>query len=335
MSISIRTVHNQQGGIVMSRPLRIEYPGAMYHVTSRGNEKKDIFYSPRDKDKFLEIISSSHDKFKIILHSFCLMTNHYHLLIETTKANLSKCMQFINSAYTNYFNKKRARYGHLFQHRYTGILVEEESYLIRLSRYLHLNPVRAKMSKKPEDFKWSSYKYFLNNKEFPDFLDIDRTLRFFDNDPLRYKEYVEEGLSGEIDNPLIDTFAGAILGRKEFIETVKKKYIAAGDIKYRDLPSLRMINNDILDPGYILNKLSSYTPAEITRKDKKKIGVYLLRKYTDLTLEEIASKMHFIEPVTATAAYKIHSRVGEQVNVPTKFNKLLCSFDSKLSNGEA
>ncbi|MDA3902779.1 MAG: transposase, partial [Desulfuromusa sp.] len=141
----------------MSRQLRIVYPGAYYHVTSRGNERKDVFKSQRDREKFLEYLTSATERYGAVVHAFCLMSNHYHLLLETPEGNLSQIMRHINGAYTTYFNMKRKRSGHLFQGRFKAILIEADEYLTELSRYIHLNPVRAGIVEKPEQYKWSSY----------------------------------------------------------------------------------------------------------------------------------------------------------------------------------
>ena len=135
----------------MARPLRIEYPGALYHVTSRGNEQKDVFKSQRDREKFLSYVESAVVRYGAVVHIWCLMSNHYHLLLETPSGNLSQIMRHINGAYTTYFNVKRKRAGHLFQGRYKAILVEVDAYALELLRYVHLNPVRAGMVAKPED----------------------------------------------------------------------------------------------------------------------------------------------------------------------------------------
>jgi len=123
----------------MPGPLRIEYPGAFYHVTSRGNERKAIFKSRRDREKFLEYLESASQRYAAIIHIYCLMDNHYHLPIETPSGNLAQIKQHINGAYTTYFNVKRKRSGHLFQGRYRSILVEADAYAKELSRYIHLN----------------------------------------------------------------------------------------------------------------------------------------------------------------------------------------------------
>ena len=127
----------------MSRPLRITYPGAFYHITARGNEQKPVFKSKRDREKFIEYLQSASERYNAVIHVYCLMDNHYHLMLETPSGNLPRIMLHINGAYTNYFNVKRGRAGHLFQGRYRAILVQKDEYAKELSRYIHLNPVRA------------------------------------------------------------------------------------------------------------------------------------------------------------------------------------------------
>ena len=141
----------------MSRPLRIEYPGAVYHVTSRGNEKKPVFKDDNDRQNFLNTLQHVNKRYNWICHTYCLMTNHYHLLIETPDGNLSIGMRQLNSVYTQLFNKRHGRTGHLFQGRYKAILIQKDSHLLEVCRYVVLNPVRAKMVDKPEGWKWSSY----------------------------------------------------------------------------------------------------------------------------------------------------------------------------------
>jgi len=129
----------------MARPLRIEYPGAFYHVINRGNEDEDIYRSVRDRRKFLEYVEDAVCRYSLSNHSYCLMPNHYHLLIEAHEANLSKSIQWLNVSYATYFNNKYQRSGHLFQGRFKSLLVDADEYLKELSRYIHLNPVRANL----------------------------------------------------------------------------------------------------------------------------------------------------------------------------------------------
>jgi putative transposase len=142
----------------MARPLRIEYDGALYHVTSRGNERKAIFRDDDDRLIFLDALQKVNERFNWKCHAYCLMNNHYHLIIETPDGNLSKGMRQLNGVYTQEFNRRHHRVGHVFQGRYKSILIDKESYLLEVSRYVVLNPVRAKAVKRPEDWKWSSYR---------------------------------------------------------------------------------------------------------------------------------------------------------------------------------
>ncbi|MFQ6673753.1 MAG: transposase, partial [Fidelibacterota bacterium] len=129
----------------MARPLRIEYPGAYYHVMNRGNAGENIFPGRDDKEKFLEYLAKAAEQYGIVVHTYCLMSNHYHLLMETPEANLSSAIQWLNVSYAVSYNRKHRRKGHLFGGRFKALLVDAEEYLTHLSRYIHLNPVRAKM----------------------------------------------------------------------------------------------------------------------------------------------------------------------------------------------
>jgi REP element-mobilizing transposase RayT len=145
----------------MARPLRVEYPGAFYHVINRGNSLEKIFTSTRDYEKFLQYLEKAAERFALIIHTYCLMDNHYHLLIETPEPNLSMTMQWLNVSYATYFNRKQDRSGHLFQGRFKAILIDADAYLKHLSRYIHLNPVRAGIINTPRQYHWSSYPSFI------------------------------------------------------------------------------------------------------------------------------------------------------------------------------
>jgi putative transposase len=141
----------------MSRPLRIAYPGAVYHITSRGNEKKPVFKDDQDRVNFLNTLQHVNKRYNWICHAYCLMSNHFHLLIETPDGNLSLGMRQLNGVYTQLFNKWHGRVGHLFQGRYKAILIQKDSHLLEVCRYVVLNPVRAKMVENAEEWMWSSY----------------------------------------------------------------------------------------------------------------------------------------------------------------------------------
>jgi putative transposase len=204
----------------MSRPLRIEYPDAVYHVTSRGNARNDIFLSDSDRESFLAVLSGVVRRFNWLCHAYCLMDNHYHLLIETPDGNLSKGMRQLNGVYTQKYNWHHTKTGHVFQGRYKAILVEKDSYLLELCRYVVLNPVRAKMTEKPEQWKWSSYRFTTGLKNPPEYLTTNWILGFFSQKKTEaqklYRKFVREGIG--LKSPWKELQGQILLGEDAFID---------------------------------------------------------------------------------------------------------------------
>jgi len=228
----------------MARPLRIIYPGAFYHITSRGNERKEIFETDIDREKFLSYLESATRRYGAVIHVWCLMKNHYHLLLETPAGNLSEIMRHINGAYTTYFNIKRKRSGHLLQGRYKAILVEADVYAQELSRYIHLNPVRIGAVAKAADYRWSSYRDYISLREAPEWLQRNFILNYFGGASAegekKYRKYVEEAIGPDKGNPWEEVLHSTFLGREDFIKNVRKKHI--GDkCADRNIPALRML----------------------------------------------------------------------------------------------
>ena len=205
----------------MSRPLRIEYPDAVYHVTTRGNAKNDIFYSDSDREAFLKILSGVVSRFNWLCHAFCLMDNHYHLLIETPDGNLSKGMRQLNGVYTQKYNWMHQKEGHVFQGRYKAILVEKESYLLELCRYVVLNPVRAGMTEKPEQWRWSSYRFTAGMKTPPAYLTTGWILELFHQKKTEaeklYQKFVTAGIG--LKSPWKELRGQILLGEEEFVDS--------------------------------------------------------------------------------------------------------------------
>jgi len=163
----------------MTRPLRIEYAGALYHVTARGDRQEDIFLDDEDRHVWLEILSQVCSRFNWRCYAWCQMDNHYHIMIETAEGNLSQGMRQLNGVYTQKSNRRHNRVGHVFQGRYKAILVEKDSYLLELSRYIVLNPLRARMVKDVADWEWSSYPAMINPEIAPDWLETGWILACF------------------------------------------------------------------------------------------------------------------------------------------------------------
>jgi putative transposase len=155
----------------MARPLRIEFPGAVYHVTSRGDRREAIFDDDADRHAFLNVVAQATERFDAAILAYCLMDNHYHLVIHTRRGNLSRFMQQLNGVYTQAYNRRHRKVGHLFQGRFKGILVDENAYLLEVCRYVDLNPVRARMVRDPGNWRWSSYSAHTGNAVSPDWLD--------------------------------------------------------------------------------------------------------------------------------------------------------------------
>lgn len=205
----------------MTRPLRIEYAGALYHVTSRGDRQEDIYLDDLDREDWLAVLAQTCDRFNWLIHAYCQMTNHYHLLVETVDANLSRGMRQLNGVYTQHFNLRHNQVGHLFQGRYKAILVQRDSYLLELSRYVVLNPLRARMIKRLEQWAWSSYPAIMGSSPIPDWLDADWLLGQFGSRRTRARlKYAEFVMQGEgLPSPL-DTVRGQLfLGDDEFVES--------------------------------------------------------------------------------------------------------------------
>ena len=206
----------------MARPLRVEFEGAVYHVTSRGNAGAKIFLDDVDRSRFLEVLNDVVGRFGWICHAYCLMGNHYHLLIETPEPNLSRGMQHLNGVYTQWFNRRRSRNGHLVQGRFKSILVEKESYLLELARYIVLNPVRAKMVRAAKDWKWSSYRATSGQADPPEFLAVDWLLSQFGKNRAEaadaYRRFVGEGKGIDIWEELTGS---VLMGGNAFVQSLK------------------------------------------------------------------------------------------------------------------
>jgi len=206
----------------MARPLRIEYEGALYHVTSRGNARNKVFFSDSDRLSFLETLGEVVSRHGWICHAYCLMSNHYHLLVETPSPNLSRGMQLLNGVYTQSLNRTHKRSGHVFQGRFKAILVERDSYLLELARYIVLNPVRAKMVRSARDWPWSSYRATAGMVDPPPFLTVDWTLAQFSDERssaiTAYRRFVGQGREVDVWK---DLRGGSLLGTKTFIEDMR------------------------------------------------------------------------------------------------------------------
>lgn len=209
----------------MARPLRIEFPGALYHVTSRGDRKESIYAGDQDRAAFLEVLGEVVRDFHWVCHAWCLMDNHYHLVIETPDANLGKGMRQVNGVYTQFYNRRHEQSGHLFQGRYKAILVDRDAYAMEVARYVVLNPVRAKLVPSPERWRWSSYRATVGLEPAPDWFEIDACLAAFASTRSvarrRYERFVAEGIGRE--GPWKELRAQIYLGDERFVTRMQAR----------------------------------------------------------------------------------------------------------------
>jgi len=238
----------------MVRPLRIEYPGAWYHVTSRGNEKKKIFSDDQDKRRFLEILSATSTLYAVEVHAYVLMENH--LVLMTSEANLSGFMQRFNTTYTVSYNRRHKRSGHLYQGRYKAILIEKDSYLLELSRYVHLNPVRIKQFSRRaikeklkiiRTYPWSSYRGYIRLKDRDSFIDYRKILGMIEGSDdqerrKRYARFVISGIGKEMNMSFWGDVKGqAVLGSEGFADWVYRNFLSEHSSDTRELPGIRQL----------------------------------------------------------------------------------------------
>lgn len=224
----------------MSRPLRIEFAGALYHITSRGNGREAIFLDDQDRSLFLWVLSEVIRDFNWVAHAYCLMGDHYHLLIETPEGNLSKGMRQLNGVYTQRFNRRHGRVGHVFQGRFKAIIVQKESYLMELARYIVLNPVRAGMVCHPGEWPWSGYRATIGFCATPPWLTTDWLLGGFstqrDKAMVLYASFVAEGSNQP--SPWRELQHQIYLGSATFVETMQHKIRA--DMALSEIPSVQI-----------------------------------------------------------------------------------------------
>jgi putative transposase len=314
----------------MSRPLRIEYAGAIYHITSRGIDRREIFRDDKDREHFVQLLREGADFDKVEVMAYCLMPNHFHFLLSTKKPNLSRFMQRMNTAYTRYFNYKYKRVGPLMQGRYKALLVGSPEYLVTLSRYIYLNPVKVKpVAKKSQaeqelllrGYKWSSYAGVLNSKKRSRYFHCERVLDFIGGDNeagrKRYEDYVLAGIPGTAENPMSEVKSQFLLGSEEFIKQIREDYLKGKDLK-QFKPQVREIRQPTISE--IAGKVAKeygVSPAELLEarskhKEARKVLIELSYRICleDKTLRELGRELGGI---SGAGIGLVHTRLKEEI----------------------
>ena len=317
----------------MARPLRVEYPGAFYHVISKGNAGEKVFKTKKDKEKFLEYLEKDVELFSVIIHSFCIMTDHYHLLIETPLANLSTAVQWLNGSYATYYSKRHKRDGQVFHGRFKSILTEKDDYIKELSRYVHLNPVRAKIAKSPLEYRWSSYASFVEKTSEYEWLETDGLLTYFDkrrkSSVLKYKKFVEDVDAGSLKNQGKGLIAGFILGGDEFVKDIYKEHLS----KRSDKKEISQEKE--LKPNGSVDKIVKVVCFEfgcrkkdvrqkgLKRNRARDIAIYLSRDISGVSCSALGVYFGGISGSAITARYKsVFNQVTENSEIRNIVDKI-------------
>jgi len=297
----------------MPRPQRIEYEGAFHHVMNRGRARQRIFHGNNYYEAFLETLKEASERFDAVIHAYSLMSNHYHLLIETPKANLSRIMRHVNGVYTQRYNRLKNIDGPLFRGRYKSILVDKDAYLLQLSRYIHLNPIDMKrpLVVKLEDYAWSSYPAYINKAKSPEWLHREKIYQMLGRKKKYqgYHAYVEQGVDEEILHYYSKGNISSVLGDNEFRETVRQETEGIDLDRLRgvlqDRPAAEQILKLIAQLFDVEEKHLTQNPKERRRSNPARaFAMYACQHYGALSLKEIADIFELSH--TGSASFSIN-----------------------------
>ena len=330
----------------MARPLRIQYPGAYYHVMNRGNRRENIFISDTDRRRFVDALADSCETYNVRFIGYVLMANHFHLLVQTAHENLSEFMRHFLVSYTVRFNRRNGRSGHVFQGRFKSLLVEEDEYLLPLSRYIHLNPIRLRRFKNAtiagksdylKTYPWSSYPGYCYLRKRDKNMDYGWLLTtYFGGDSAqgrrRYREYVNQGVEGKIENPFEDAVHQSILGSQNFVNWVKNKLPRQ---QQREIPSLGKLQHDISVEHIIaaIARAGQVRPEELldrkTRfKELRQMAMELCYRYSN----EKQAGIGAVFGVDYSTVSQSRSRLKAKLKSSRKLNKQFNQIKEQIAN---
>jgi REP element-mobilizing transposase RayT len=314
----------------MARPFRLSGENCLYHITSRGNDHKRIYVIPGNYERFLDYVKQAKERYRFYLYAYCLMPNHFHLLLETRLPNISKIMQYINSSYTTYYNIRHHRCGHLFQGRFKSLVVDRDNYFLEVSRYIHLNPVRAGIVKDPMAYNWSSFNEYLGNKH--KYIDNDQVRQYIRMDRHQYRNFVLDGVNKAPDL-MSKVYAGFLLGTDSFIKNQLKNLEAqtsSAEVSHKkELKDDKMRAMEIVQTvaDYYRTTLDKLKASKTRPMRVKQIMIYLLRSFTGLTNREIGDLMGMRYSAVSKTGLNIEHLMEVDKKVRRAINGLVSSFE--------
>ena len=323
----------------MARPLRIQFPGAFYHVTCRGIERRQIFFDNKDRFRFLALLTESLDTYQVVLYAYIMMANHFHLVIQTKKANCSEFMRHFNIRYTGWFNWRRHRHGNLYQGRYKAYLIDADNYLLEVSRYVHLNCVRVrKLSgldyreqwRHVKEYQWSSIHGYLDEKRVVKYVEYGLLLSMI-GDRGAYRKFIRDGTKKRIDNPFKKVKSRIILGDDDFVAKAKKHIRRAS---VREQPSYRDIVTGALEPEVVIGILTRECGIKKGILQQRRVHgemrgmvAELLYKYSEITQAQIGS---LIGDVDYVSVHYLRKRFREKMKESLTLRKQYKAAEGKL-----
>lgn len=319
----------------MARPLRVEFPGALYLVTARALPRQKLYRNAAEAEDFVGRLPPLHEGFGVLCHGYCLLPNHYHLLLETPRANLSRALHRLNAGFTATTNARRRRKGPLLQSRYRALLLEAQPWLLRLSVHVHLNPLRCKRAASPEQYPWSSAAAFLGPGAPPPWLDTSRVLELAGGRQA-YRELLAAGAERPPKAPWRQVWRQTVLGG----DALRQRVLAAVDGRDpREIPGFSPARAPGLSLEGVVDAVAEYTgvPAENVYRGKfqrvlaRKLALYLARRFTGLTLREIGAAFG----VDYTTVHMAARRVEELRGVDEAVDELLREIEAALPGAAA
>ncbi|MBE0433533.1 transposase [candidate division WOR-3 bacterium] len=323
----------------MARPLRIQFPGAHYHITCRGIERRRIYMDDGDRVKYLALLAESLETYQVVLYAYVMMDKHFHLLVETRKANCSEFMRHFNIRYTGWFNWRHQRGGNLYQGRYQAYLVDVDRYLLEVSRYVHLNPVRLKHMRplsfherwqRVVDFPWSSLAGYLVEKRALDLVDYNKVLSMVGG-RRAYSRFTMDGLKRDAETPFRHVRNRTVLGDRDFAASVKHHLRR---VSFREQPAYREMISVTLELDVVLSILRrefGITKAALEKRGSDGVlrgtVAELLYKYCDLTQGQIGQLLGGLDYMSV---YQLRSRLKKKLRDDVDVRKRFRVFETKL-----
>ena len=324
----------------MTRPLRIEYPGAWYHVMNRGRRGENVFADSNDYEAFIVLLQESAKMFDLRVSAFCLMSNHYHLLVQTPSGNLSRAMRHVNGVYTQRFNRRRNIDGQLFRGRYKSVLVQEDSHLLELLRYIHRNPVTAHICNTVGDYLWSSHQGYISSARKWDWLHKGTLLDMFSKERNKAKRQYQSYVQCEDSEEVIDFFSkknmASFFGSRDFVQWIKATYRQLQN--HDEIPQSRGLAPTIAEikravcQGYAIEEKELEQTKRGWMNEPRNVAVYLARRRCGLRLEEIGQEFGIGKYSTVSS---IVTRTEKQLIQDKQLRKRIDEISQKFNKSQA